>query len=130
MPILLAYDGKPYTEKALDYAIDHALAYSQPLYIVATVTSKDEMDREKELEDVKVHLDAAKQKAADKGVEVRALIEAGNVSEAILATAERLEAKTIIVGYHDDRTVLDRVVLGSVSEHIIRNAKCTVIIVQ
>ena len=45
MTVLLAYDGRPNTEKALDYAIRHSVNYSEPLYIL-TVVSKDQMDPE------------------------------------------------------------------------------------
>ena len=129
MPVLVAYDGKEHTKKALCYAIDHALVYNKTLYIFTSVASKDDVDRENELENIKGFLDAAKQKALEKGVDVRTLVEAGNPSEAILEIAERIDVGTIIVG-RSGKTAMDRVVVGSVSEHIIRNAHCTVIVVQ
>jgi Universal stress protein UspA and related nucleotide-binding proteins len=129
MPVLVAYDGKEHSKKALCYAIEHAVVYNRSLYILASVVSKDDVERENELANIKGFLDAAKKKAQEQGVDTRTLIEAGNPSEAILAIAERIKAGTIIVG-HSEKGTLDRVVVGSVSEHLIRGAHCTVIVVQ
>lgn len=129
MVSLLAYDGKPYTEKALDYAIRHSLAYDSVLFIMSSVTSKDAIDKENELANIKVYLDEAKYKANRSGVDARTLIGAGHPADEILAAADRVEADTIIVG-HTDKTAIDRVIWGTVSEHVLRNAHCTVIVVQ
>jgi len=129
MPVLVAYDGKEHSKKALCYAIEHSVFYNKTLYILASVVSKDDVDRENELDNIKGFLDAAKKKAQEQGVDVRTLVEAGNPAEAILAIAERINAGTIVTG-HSERSALDRVVTGSVSEHIIRGAHCTVIVVR
>lgn len=129
MTTLLAYDGKPYTEKVLEYAIGHAAVYGVPLYIMSSVTSKDETERETELSHIKEYLESARQKASERGVDARIMIGAGPPAEEIIASAERVEANTIILG-HTDKTAIDRVIWGTVSEHVIRNADCTVIVVQ
>ena len=128
MPVLVAYDGKEYTERALDHAIEYSIAFSKVLYIVSMVASKDDVERENELNYIKEVLETARQKAADRGAEVRALLGAGNPAVAILETADRVNASTIVIG-RSGKTKLDRVVLGSVSEHIIRNAHCIVVVV-
>jgi len=129
MPVLVAYDGKEHSKKALCYAIEHSVVYNKTLYILASVVSKDDVDRENELSHIKEFLDVAKKKALEKGIDVRTLVEAGNPTEAILAIAERINAGTIVTG-HSERGALDRVVAGSVSEHIVRSAQCTVIVVR
>jgi Universal stress protein UspA and related nucleotide-binding proteins len=130
MAIMMAYDGMPHTEKALEYAIKHAAAYNQPLYFVSSVQSKESAKDEKEVELVKGYLEKAKQKASTMGVEALTYIEVGEPAECITKAAERLEANTIIVGRHKGMSKLDRLVLGSVSEYVIRHAGCTVIVVQ
>jgi Universal stress protein UspA and related nucleotide-binding proteins len=130
MAILMAYDGMSHTEKALEYAIKHAVAYDKPLYFVSSVPSKESVRDEKEVKTVEKYLEKAKEKAASANVEAITCMEVGGPAECIVATAERLEVDTIIVGRHKGMSKLDRLVLGSVSEFVIRNARCTVIVVQ
>jgi len=130
MSILMAYDGKQHTEGALDYAIGHAIAYNMPLYFVSFVVQKDNAGKEDELISLKGHLERAKRRAAERNVEARTFIEVGNPAEVILSVAERIGADTIIMGRHTGMSTFDRMMAGSVSEHVMRNAKCTVIIVQ
>jgi len=129
MPVVLGYDGKSNTEKALEYSIKHAIAHNTALYIVSSVITKDSVDRDNDVRSVKEYVEAARQRAADAGVDARSLIELGPPAEAIIAAAHRVEADTIIVGRFD-KTALDRMMIGSVSEKVIRNAHCTVIVVQ
>ena len=129
MPVILGYDGKSHTEKALNYAIGHALAYNSALYIVSSGATKDSVDRESDIRNMKEYVEAARQRAADAGVDAHPLIEVGSPADAIIAAARRVDADTIIVGRFD-KTALDRMMIGSVSEKVIRNAHCTVIVVQ
>ncbi|MDR1404215.1 MAG: universal stress protein [Candidatus Methanoplasma sp.] len=127
--MVLGYDGKLHTAKALDYAIKHALAYNTLLYIVSSVATKDLVEKDDDIRNVKDYVEAARQRAADAGAEVRSLIEAGPPADAIIAAARRVDADVIIVGRFD-KTALDRMMIGSVSEKVIRSAHCTVIVVQ
>ena len=54
MTILIAYDGKPHTEAALNYAAKLSVGLNEPLYIL-TVVSKDQMDPEDIDTSVQVH---------------------------------------------------------------------------
>ena len=56
-------------------------------------------------------------------------MESGQPDKVILETASRFSCDTIIVG-RSGKTALDRVIMGSVSNSIVANAKCTVIVVQ
>ncbi|MDR0523349.1 MAG: universal stress protein [Candidatus Methanoplasma sp.] len=130
MSVVLGYDGKSHTEKALRYAIKHALAYGEPLYVVSSVAvTRDSVDRESEIQNVKGYVEAARQMAEDAGADAKSLLEAGHPADVILAAARRVGADTIIVG-RLDKTALDRVMIGSVSEKVVRGAHCTVIVVQ
>ncbi|MCL2333981.1 universal stress protein [Candidatus Methanoplasma termitum] len=126
MRTLLAYDGRQ--QRVLDYAIDHALAYKSTLFIISALATKNATEIDAGLPKLKGSLEAAKQRALDKGVDVHIMTGAGDPATEIVAAAERIGADTIIVG-HRDKTVLDRVVLGSISENVLRNARCTVIFV-
>ncbi len=128
MTILLAYDGKPNSEKALDYAIRHSVNYSEPLYIL-TVVSKDQMDPEDPDESVREYMESAQRKAASEGATVHTIIEVGKPDETVIEVADLYKCDTIIVG-RSGRSSLDRLFLGSVSNYVVKNADCTVIVVS
>ncbi|MFA6709729.1 MAG: universal stress protein [Candidatus Methanomethylophilaceae archaeon] len=129
MATMLAYDGMKNTEKALEYAIEHSKTYKDKLYIFSVISSKDMLDKENEVLHVRKYLEDAKSKAIAKGANAEILLESGTPAKGILAAADRFDIKTIVVG-RSDKTAFDRAVLGSVSEYVVRNAKCTVIVVQ
>ena len=127
MTVLVAYDGKEHTKKAVDYAVKYAKAFGERLYVMSVIPSKKHMD---EVDDIKEKLESIKSSAESEGVETITIIEAGNPSETLLSSVKRFECGTIVVGRSDNKTGLDRVVLGSVSNYVVNNASCTVIVVQ
>ena len=128
MTILLAYDGRPNTEKALDYAIRHSVNYSEPLYIL-TVVSKDQMDPEDPDESVREYMEAAQRKAASEGATVHTIIEVGKPGETVIDVSTLYKCDTVIVG-RSNRSSLDRLFLGSVSNYVVKNSDLTVIVVS
>jgi universal stress protein A len=64
-----------------------------------------------------------------RGLEVRYAVTAGKPAEEILAAAEAHQTDTIVMGTHG-RTGLDRLLLGSVAESVVRMAPCTVVVVK
>ena len=127
MTILLAYDGRASTEKALDYAIRHSINYDEPLYIL-TVVSKDRMDPDDPDLAVQEYMEAAQHKAMSEGSDAHTIIEVGKPDDTIMEVAERFKCETIIVG-RSNKSALDRFILGSVSKSIVKEANCTVIVV-
>ena|SRR5256885_1209367 len=63
------------------------------------------------------------------GCDVDERTEVGDVATTICRVAEEIPADVIIVGSHG-RTGLKRMVLGSVSEHVVRHAPCPVLVVH
>ena len=57
------------------------------------------------------------------------ILPTGSDGEAVLNAADRVKADAIVVGT-SGKTAIDRVLIGSVSEYIVRNSKCTVIVVK
>ena len=129
MNVLLATDGKAHSDKATKYAFEYARSHKATLFIVFVVSPKADEDKEKIIQNGMKVLEKLKNDAVEQGVEVTTLLEAGNPYEAILSASERIKAEAIIVGT-SGKTVLDRVLIGSVSEFIVRNARCTVIVVK
>jgi nucleotide-binding universal stress UspA family protein len=56
-------------------------------------------------------------------------IEVGDVAPTVCRIAEELHVDVLVVGSHG-RTGLERLLLGSVSEHIVRHAPCPVLVVR
>jgi nucleotide-binding universal stress UspA family protein len=60
---------------------------------------------------------------------VEELVEVGDAADVICRVADRLRVDVVIVGSHG-RTGLGRLLLGSVSEHVVRHAPCPVLVVR
>ncbi len=128
MSALLAYDGRPTSEKALEFAIEYSIRFEDPLYIL-TVVREEQMDPEAPDDSVAEYMQAAQRKAASSGATVHTIIETGKADETVIDVADRYDCDTIIVG-RSNRSSLDRFLLGSVSGHVVKHAKCTVILVS
>lgn len=125
MSMLIAYDGRQNTEKALDYAIRNSVVYGEKLIILSVIAKGSECD----IQTVTSYTESALKKAKEAGSDAQSIVESGQPDKVILETASRFDCGTIIVG-RSGKTSLDRVIMGSVSNFIVANAKCTVIVVQ
>ena len=67
--------------------------------------------------------------AEDAGVEVEPLILEGHPAEEILNFAEKQDSDMIVIGSLG-KTDIERFLIGSVSEKIVRNAKVPVLVVH
>lgn len=65
----------------------------------------------------------------ERGIRVAFLIWEGDPGEAIVEAAESEQVDLIVVGSHG-RGSVGRLFLGSVSEHVVRNATCPVLVVR
>jgi nucleotide-binding universal stress UspA family protein len=63
------------------------------------------------------------------GVTVHPQVAEGRASEAILRAADELNADLVVMGTHG-RTGLGRMLIGSVTEQVIRHARCPVYVVR
>jgi nucleotide-binding universal stress UspA family protein len=127
--LLLATDGKPHSNKAIRYAIELAKLTSSKLFIIYVVSPKNEAERKDLTQEGLERLQELKNLAGESGVEVTTLLEGGSPYLSIISTAERIKAGAIIVGT-SNKSSLDRVLIGSVSEFVVRNSSCTVIVVK
>lgn len=128
MSVLVAYDGTPLTEKALNYAMKYAKLFGERLYVISVIDS-DVFDNKAELVKVKAYMDRVEKTAASNGVDIHTAIESGPAGETIMLAAGRFKSTTIIVG-RTDKSVVDRAVLGSVSNYILNHAQCTVVVIH
>lgn len=141
--VVVAYDFSPSSGEALGRAVD--LAAREPhhvLHIIAVLDPHDRVMIEDQPEDptyeaadkFRAHLTehvtaafAGRATAADVQFFVHARI--GKTATVILALAAEVGADLIFVGSHG-KTGLERIVLGSVSERIVREAGCPVMVAR
>jgi nucleotide-binding universal stress UspA family protein len=127
MTVLIGYDGKPDTEAALEYAAKLSISFEEPLYVL-TVVTKDQMDPNDMDPSIQSYMEAASQKVMMMGADVHTIIEVGKPEDVILEVADRFQCDAIVVG-RPQRSRFDRMVMGSVSQNLVENSDCPVIIV-
>jgi nucleotide-binding universal stress UspA family protein len=141
--VVVAYDFSPSSEQALARAIEVAARAPQHvLHIIIAIESHDPLAGGGLLKSVsyetadsvqKVVLDkvtrvfAGRETAADIQFFVHARI--GKPASEILALASEVGADLIFIGSHG-KTGVERLLLGSVSERVVREAKCPVMIAR
>lgn len=128
MSVLLAYDGKPTSQKALDYAIEYSLRFEEPLYVI-TVVREDQMDPDDPDQSVQEYMQAAQREAASQGATVHTIVKTGKPGEVIIEVADLYECECIVLG-RSNRSSLDRLLMGSVSEYITKNASGIIVMVS
>ncbi|GAB2297027.1 hypothetical protein Dimus_031131 [Dionaea muscipula] len=74
-------------------------------------------------------LEKAKEISANHGIIAETVIEFGNPKEAICDAVEKLNIGLLVVGSHS-RGVLQRAFMGSVSNYVVHNANCPVLVVR
>ena len=67
--------------------------------------------------------------AALSSKQIEKRVEVGDVANTVCHVAEKVGADVIVVGSHG-RTGFGRLLLGSVSEHVVRHAPCPVLVVR
>ncbi len=127
MTVLIGYDGKPDTEAALEYAAKLSISFEEPLYVL-TVVTKEQMDPNDMDPSIQAYMEAASQKVMMMGADVHTIIEVGKAEDVILEVADRFQCDAIVVG-RPERSRFDRMVMGSVSQNLVENSDCPVIIV-
>ncbi|MDS0475616.1 universal stress protein [Natrinema sp. 1APR25-10V2] len=136
--ILVPTDGSPEVERALEYAFDLARSHDatvRALYVV-NVTGYSGLPMETALEGISDALHeegrAAVERAAalaPDGVTVETDVLEGSPSHAIVEAADPGECDLIVMGTHG-RGGIDRLLLGSVAERVVRRASVPVLTVQ
>lgn len=138
--ILVATDGSPYSDKALDAAIVLAKAFNSTLYIIHVV-EEDKVALAASTMPVMANLiedmvrigneilNKAKDKAINAGVKAEVILARGNAADKILETADNLNVDLIVVGSRGLRG-LARFLLGSVSEKVVRHSNRPVMVIK
>lgn len=126
--IMVAYDEGVVSDKALDTAIELAQATAGEIYLVSAYMSVDNPTRHELLEEIQAE---AAEKVAQAGIIVHQHIEAGGkeLGKTIAKIAEDLYVDMVVMGTNN-RGAVGRLMFGSVSEYLLHNAACPVLIIK
>jgi universal stress protein A len=137
--ILCPVDFSEASLKAVDYAREFAAATGAAIYLLHIIepvpippvdTSLNYVEVEEVLEEAaKKDLNALMSSLQAEGVNVDGTMEIGKTADIVLDKAAELNANFIIMGSHG-RKGLNRLIMGSVADAVIRKSDCPVLIVK
>lgn len=135
--ILVGYDGSAQARKALHVALEVAKAFRGEVLALAVVRPPEfaEVPEELEgfLEEAERRLSEAfyfaEEEAAKRGVPLEARLQVGHPAETLIRVAEGEGFDLIVLGRRG-LTTIERWMLGSVSERVLRYAHCPVLVVH
>lgn len=124
--ILLATDGSRHGDRAAAAAQALARRFSLPVTVVSVLKAGFDEARRAEGRQA---VERVRQAFQAEGIAVEGQVLEGDSAQEIVACAQRAGADLIVMGSHG-RTGLGRLVLGSVSEKVIGQAACPVLVVK
>lgn len=127
--VLVAYDGSPEAQRALE----HAIGLTEPgarltiinVIPVQAVSSRLQTISDERRESQEQLLSGAQRLLARRGIKARVVDAAGDPLTEILATAEEVEASTLVVGRR-----LGRHLHSSLGDRLVKRARCDVLVVH
>ncbi|MDG5761223.1 universal stress protein [Natronococcus sp. A-GB1] len=130
--VLIATDGRPGVEAAVDRGLELAAAYGSRVHalsVVNDVHSHTSIVLEALEEVGERSTSAIADRASERGLETERAIERGVPNREIVAYADERDVDLVVVGT-ESRSGLDRVVAGSVSQRVIGTASVPVLSVR
>ncbi|NMC26618.1 MAG: universal stress protein [Syntrophomonadaceae bacterium] len=126
--IMVAYDEHLGAVKALDLAIEIAKSVGGEIYIVSAYMTIDNPSRHAFLETLQAE---AAERVLREGITVYTKLQAGGkvLGETLVRNAEDLLVDLVVIGTHN-RGAIGKIMFGSVSDYVVRNVKCPVLIVK
>lgn len=124
--IVLATDGSVHSAAAAAAAQAVAAQCQLPVTVVSATTRSHSPERKAE---ARAAVDQVTNQMAAAGVACDALVSEGRPDEVVVEAAAARQADLIVVGSHG-RTGLSRLILGSISERIMGQATCPVLIAR
>lgn len=136
---LVAIDGSPQADAALAYALEefpesaitavHVVQLPEGYWISFADSTTRLPGYEDAVANGEELLESAAETAADEGCEIETVLKTGKPSRELVDYAVDEAFDQIVIGSHG-RHGVDRVMLGSVSETVVRRAPMTVIVVH
>lgn len=135
--IMVAFDNSPHANRAMEKALALAEANGALLELITvvhlpdyagTIDEVDEMIRDGKKFYQGAH-DRAAAEAQKKGVKFTSKMLHGHIGETLVKYANDGGVDLIVMGSHG-RSAVGRLLLGSVSNYVVKHAKCPVLIVR
>jgi nucleotide-binding universal stress UspA family protein len=133
--ILAAVDGSPFSDAVVEQAISLGSVCHSRIFVIGVIDLYPEQMAvaptlvEKMSEEVREHLDRAKQKIDQAAFSCETIVRmGGKPHEFIVQEAKERAIDLIIMGTHG-KSGIKRVLLGSVAQNVIGNAPCPVLVV-
>ena len=134
--LLVGYDGSSESEKAVEMALSLAQCLDASILIFAVARPPEpstSVELEAVLDDAKEHFEEGfkkiREKAKEHEIELQTATAVGHPAEQIIHRAEADGIDLIILGRRG-RSMISRMMLGSVSERTLRYAHCPVMVVH
>jgi nucleotide-binding universal stress UspA family protein len=135
--LLLGTDLGRTSELATAWAFDLARRHGADLLVVSVIDPNDLRRQTGRFgtrwDQVRDRRHQAAQQLVERGramdVPVSFLVWTGEPGESIVSAAEAEDVDLVVVGTHG-RGTIGRLLLGSVSEHVVRNAPCPVLVIR
>lgn len=137
--IVVAVDGSEISMKALETAMHEAEVWDADLHLVYVVEtsmfSSIPMDNTWEIiyslleTEGKEVFEKARTRAEQEELPIETHLRDGHAGSEILTLADEVGSDLIIIGSRG-KSNIDRLLLGSVSEHVVRNSSCTTMVVR
>jgi nucleotide-binding universal stress UspA family protein len=134
--ILIAYDGSEASRKAFETALTLAVQHNAELFVLSVARPPevaDEVETEAVIENSRQHhrrmLAELKPALAAKKIKAHLEVAVGHPAEQIIYDADRHGVDLIVVG-HRGRSKFARLLLGSVSKHVVQYADRPVLVVR
>jgi nucleotide-binding universal stress UspA family protein len=121
--LLVASDGSPFSEAAWTEALSLAKTMGSVLLGVSVAASDRDIPAATQV------VRGLEESASQQGIVLDTMIPMGRPEEGIVKAADFKAASLIIVGSHG-RTGIKRLLMGSVAERVIGDAKCPVLVVK
>ena len=122
--VLLATDASQASTAAEDHAVELAARLGARLLVLSVVSGTPTVRDERQLA-----VESIVQRARAAGADAQGMTWDGVAGESIVDAAEAESADLIVVGTHE-RGAVGRLFLGSVSDHVVRHARCPVMVVR
>lgn len=130
-PIVVGTDFSLTSQAVVEYAAKLALMELRPLYLayVMPIVPEDSVPLlDVQEEELRLRVDRTAETLRSSGVAVTGLFAVGNAAHKLIQIADKLDAAYIVVGT-EGVSGLDRLLLGSVAEAVIRKSDRPVIVV-
>jgi len=139
--ILIALDASPQSQYALRFvcrmrwpAGSRVIVVSALPTLVGAAAVGAELSgvdalAEAQRRDVEERVSAAEAALRESGIATEARVEAGDPREVLVSVAEEVHADLVVVGSHG-RKGLAKLMLGSVSSHVVTHAPCSVLVAK